>query len=132
MKKFIHAGEQTNLSASYTGNGVLIEWQLATSQFCQNNINYTLIVETADHSSNNSFSVSSIVFGMTRTTIPLQLIPDQVYTVQVTALVNSHDSITSTRNFTISGPSTIGTNIATKQYCKTIECSFVSLSFRRC
>ena len=89
-----------NLTVSYTGDGVLIQWRLATSQFCQNNINYTAIVEPADHSSNNSFSITAVVFGVTRTTVPLQLLSDQVYTVQVTALISSCDSITATRNFT--------------------------------
>ena len=94
-----HTEEWMNLSVSYTSDGVLIEWHLATSQFCQNNINYSVTVEPADHWSNNSFSITSIVFGMTRTTVPLQLLPDQEYTVLVTALISSCDSITATRNF---------------------------------
>ena len=56
-----------------------------------------------------------MVFGMTKTTVPPQLLPDQVYTVQVTALISSCDSITASRNFAISGPSTTGTKTATKQ-----------------
>ena len=84
---------------SHTGDGVLIEWQLATSQFCQNSINYTVIVETADHSSNDSLSVISMVFGVTRTTIRIQLLQNRVYTAQVTALISSCDSITASRKF---------------------------------
>ena len=95
---------------NYTDSFVLFEWHLATSQFCQNSINYMVTVERADHLSNGNSVVTLMVFGMTTTTVPLQsLMQNQVYTAQVTALISSCDSITATRNFTISGPTTINT-----------------------
>ena len=81
-----------------TVDGVVIEWPLTTSENCQINVNYTVMVSRTDGDNIDSDNVTTIMTsGVNRVIIP-DLIPNERYTAYVRAVVTSCN-ITAVRDF---------------------------------
>ena len=96
-----------SVSVTDTADRVLIQWHLMTSEYCQRIVNYIVTITKSFSNTANS-SLVTTVFGDIQVNIT-GLIPNQVYTVQVSAEVSSCESLTATRNFTTTDTSTTGT-----------------------